>query len=68
MWKTTLIVLFLIFVSTSTAFADIEVNEQYYYDLGEVLIINGQLVGYDAFLFESNGITQESIKIVIHNT
>lgn len=55
-------------VSMDKAFAEIQINEKYYYDFGDVMIVSGKLVGYDNFLFKDNGIEQEPIKIDIYNT
>lgn len=50
------------------AFADIQINEKYYYDFGDTMTISGKLIDYDNFLFKDNGIEQEPIKIDIYNT
>jgi len=53
---------------TSEVFGEIQIDEKYYYDLGDSMIINGELIGYDEFLFKENSLQQEPIKIDIYNT
>lgn len=51
----------------SEVFGEIQIDEKYYYDLGDSMIINGELIGYDEFLFKENNVQQEPIKIDIYN-
>ncbi len=55
-------------ISTIESFAEIQVDEKYYYDLGDPMIINGKLIGYDNFLFKSNFQEFEPVKINIYST
>lgn len=65
--KVILSLLALVIIGLPSAFAEIELDEQYYYELGDTMVINGKLIDYDNFLFKENGIEFEPIKIDIYN-